>query len=268
MIHHICATCGTQYPATERPPKDCVICEDDRQYVGWKGQRWTSAAELALRHRVLVEDDDGVLGLSVTPDLAIDQRACLIPGARGNVLWEALPMVDAEALAALRARGGVALIAISHPHFYSSMVDWSEALGGVPILLHEADRRFVMRPHPAIEFWSGDRLDVASDLSLIRCGGHFAGSTALHWRRGPRPGGALFTGDALQVGLGRRQVAFMYSYPNLVPMNTSAIESMRDRLAALDFEDVFGYARGRNIIGGARAAVDQSFARHLEAVRG
>ena len=51
MIHHICATCGTQYPATERPPKDCVICEDDRQYVGWKGQRWTSAAELALRHR-------------------------------------------------------------------------------------------------------------------------------------------------------------------------------------------------------------------------
>ena len=32
------------------------------------------------------------------------------------------------------------------------------------------------------------------------------------------------------------------------------------------FEDVFGFSRGRNIIGGGRAAVDRSFDRYLRAV--
>ena len=28
--------------------------------------------------------------------------------------------------------GGLKAIAISHPHYYSSMVEWSRAFGGVP----------------------------------------------------------------------------------------------------------------------------------------
>ena len=39
----ICRTCGVQYGA-ERP--DCPICLDERQYVGWHGQQWTSLAGL------------------------------------------------------------------------------------------------------------------------------------------------------------------------------------------------------------------------------
>jgi hypothetical protein len=39
----ICRTCGVQYGA---PRKDCPICEDERQYVGWDGQQWTTLAEL------------------------------------------------------------------------------------------------------------------------------------------------------------------------------------------------------------------------------
>ena len=55
-----------------------------------------------------------------------------------------------------RALGGSAAIAISHPHYYASMVDWSRAFGGVPIYLHAADRPWVMRPDPAIVLWEGD----------------------------------------------------------------------------------------------------------------
>ena len=72
------------------------------------------------------------------------------------MLWDMIPLVDDAAVEAVQARGEVRAIAISHPHYYSGMVEWSEALGGVPILLHEADREWIMRPDPKIELWSGD----------------------------------------------------------------------------------------------------------------
>src|SRR5262249_32745657 len=156
----------------------------------------------------------------------------------GNILWECVSLVTDEAVAMLKKNGGVDRIVISHPHFYSSMVAWSEALGGVPILLHEADRAWVQRPSPRIEFWSGDLRRLSDSVTLIRCGGHFPGSTAIHWRDGPRPGGALFPGDALQVVMDRRHVTFMYSYPNYLPMKTSDVRAMRGRLQGFAFEDV------------------------------
>lgn len=262
----LCETCGTQYADTPHPPPRCPVCEDERQYVGWQGQAWTTHEALRARHGLRLEDDDGVLGIGITPAFAIPQRAIHLPTDAGNILWECVSLVTDEAVDALKARGGVDQIIISHPHFYSSMVEWSEALGGIPILLHEADRDWVQRPSPSIRFWDGDVHRLSEGVTLIRCGGHFTGSTALHWRDGPRRGGALFPGDALQVVMDRRHVAFMYSYPNFVPMRSSDVRSMRSRLEGYDFEDVFGYTWGRNIIGGARKAVDASFDRHLEAV--
>jgi hypothetical protein len=266
MQAYICETCGTQYEPSSAPPAHCPICEDDRQYVGWNGQRWTTHDALRAKFALRIGDDDGLLGFAMAPDFAIPQRALLLPTDAGNLLWECVSLVTDEAVAALRARGGVDRIVISHPHFYSSMVEWSDALGGVPILLHEADRQWVQRSAPQVQFWNGDELRLSEDVTLIRCGGHFPGSTALHWKRGPRAGGALFPGDALQVVLDRRHVAFMHSYPNLLPMKTSDVRAMQARIAGHDFEDVFGFSWGRNIIGGGRAAVDASFERHLRAV--
>jgi hypothetical protein len=266
MFHPICATCGTQFAEAAKDPARCPICEDDRQYVGWQGQRWTTMADLASSHSLRLEDDGGVLGIGLAPGFAIDQRAMWLPTDAGNILWETVSLVTDDAVAALKARGGVDLIAISHPHFYASMVDWSDALGGVPILLHEADREWVMRPSSHIRFWQGDELRLSDDVALLRCGGHFAGSTALHWQHGPRPGGALFPGDALQVVADRRHVSFMYSYPNLVPMKPADVVRMRQVMEGRAFDDVFGYTWGRNILGAGRAAVDESFDRYLRAV--
>ena len=266
MHHPICATCGTQFASATPVPGACPVREDERQYVGWSGQSWTTHEALAATHRVALADDDGLPGLTHEPGFAIGQRALLLPTDAGNILWECLSLVTPEAVEALKARGGVDLIAISHPHFYGSMVEWSEALGGVPILLHAADRHWVHRSSPHVEFWSGEERALSPDVTLVRCGGHFDGSTALHWKRGPRAGGALFPGDALQVAADRRHVSFMYSYPNLIPMKPADVRAMRDRLARFEFEDVFGFSRGRNIVGGGRAAVDRSFERWLGAV--
>ncbi len=137
MTCYICETCGTQFAESDSPPRVCPICEDERQYVGLDGQAWTTRHELAKRHTLRVVDDEGVLGIGLDPAFAIPQRAMWLPTDAGNILWECVSLVTDAAVAALKARGGVDLIAISHPHFYSAMVDWSEALGGVPILLHE-----------------------------------------------------------------------------------------------------------------------------------
>jgi len=266
MTHALCDTCGTQFDDRPAPPAHCPVCEDDRQYVGWEGQRWTTHEALGEHYRARIEDDAGLLGLGMTPAFAINQRALLLPTTGGNVLWESLSLVTPQAVAAVRARGGAACIAISHPHFYAAMVEWSHALGDVPILLHEADREWVQRPSPNLRFWRGDTHALWPGVRLLRCGGHFPGSTALHWQDAARPAGALFPGDALQVVQDRRHVSFMYSYPNLIPMRSREVRHMRALLDGVAFDDVYGYTWGRNIIGGGRAAVDDSFERYLAAI--
>ncbi|MNT70183.1 hypothetical protein D3C72_2085410 [compost metagenome] len=58
----------------------------------------------------------------------------------------------------------------------------------------------------------------------------------------------------------------MYSYPNLIPLDRQSVEVIRQRLSGLRFDDVYGYARERDIIGGGRAAVDRSFDSYLDVV--
>src|SRR3546814_9392200 len=60
------------------------------------------------------------------------------------------------------------------------MVEWSRAFGGVPILLHAADREWVMRDVPAIENWEGGTRVLWDGMTLVRCGGHFAGGAIAH----------------------------------------------------------------------------------------
>ena len=103
-------------------------------------------------------------------------------------------------------------------------------------------------------------------VTLVRTGGHFPGSTALHWEGGLRGRGALFVGDSPQVATDRRRVSFMYSYPNYIPMRTSDVREMQSRLAPFEYDDVYGYSWGRNIIGSGQAAVNASFERFFSAV--
>jgi hypothetical protein len=265
MDTYICDTCGTQFAPGSVPPDACPICLDERQYVGWEGQAWTTHEALGARHALRIGEDAGLLAIDMNGSFAIPQRMLLLPTASGNVLWECVSLVTPEAVERLREAGGVDRIVISHPHFYSSMVRWSEALGGVPILLNAADQAWVVHPSPSIEFWEGDFRALGSDVTLVRTGGHFPGSTVLHWARGAGQG-ALFVGDSPQVATDRRHVGFLYSYPNFMPMPVADVRAIEQRLAPLSFDDVYGYSWGRNIIGGGRAAVNASFQRYFRAM--
>ena len=214
MDAFICVTCGTQFPPSAAAPGECPICLDERQYVGHAGQRWTTMAELGSDHRNRIEAvEPGLTGIGTEPAFAIGQRALLVSG----LLWDCVTLIDAETEAAVAAAGGIDTIAISHPHYYSGMVEWAERLDA-RILLHAADREHIMRPSPRIELWSGERLAVADGLELHRLGGHFEGGTVCLWRDGAEGRGALLSGDILQVVADRRWVSFMRSYPNLIPL--------------------------------------------------
>ena len=156
-MHPICVTCGVQFSETDEPPEACPICTDERQYVGWDGQRWTTLEELRQTHQVVLrEEDPNLTGIGMQPSFAIGQRGLLIKSIGGNVLWDCTSLIDEAAVRAVKRLGGIDAIAISHPHYYAAMVEWSRAFDA-PVLLHAADRQWVMRPDPAIELWSGER---------------------------------------------------------------------------------------------------------------
>ncbi|MGY8668820.1 MBL fold metallo-hydrolase [Bradyrhizobium sp. UFLA05-109] len=261
-----CETCGAQFPASERPPSSCPICEDERQFVNWKGQTFLSREALALRCRAVWRDDLGLTGLSLEPSFAIGQRALLVPDGGAVVMWDCAPLATTEAIDHVRSLGGLKAIAISHPHYYGALADWSEAFGGVPVYLHADDRQWVTRPHRAIEHWTGDSHRLSDDVTLLRSGGHFAGATMLHWTRGADGRGALLTGDIAQVTMDRRFVSFMYSYPNYMPLNAAAVRRIAEAVKPLAFDRIYGAWWGRNIADGAKAAFDASVARYLAAI--
>jgi glyoxylase-like metal-dependent hydrolase (beta-lactamase superfamily II) len=262
-MHAICCACGTQFVESPAPPPRCPICEDERQFVRWGGQAWTDLDRLRRSHALEIALDHGVLGLGITPHFGIGQRALLVESPSGNVLWDCVSLINKAGERAIAERGGLAAIAISHPHYYTSMVDWSRAFGDVPIYLHAEDRAWVQRPDPAIVFWDGDTREILPGLTLIRCGGHFAGATVLHKAVGT---GDLFVGDVLQVSQDRRSVSFMYSYPNLIPLNAAAVQRIRDALGPFAFDRVHGAFRERSIAEGGRPAVERSVERYLRAI--
>jgi hypothetical protein len=269
--HHeafICVTCGTQFPPSAAAPEHCPICADDRQYIGHDGQRWTTLAELRNTHRnTFTEIAPCLTAIRTDPLVAIAQHAHLIETPAGNVLWDCISFVDEATVAEVERRGGIVAIAISHPHFYSSMVEWSRALGGVPIRLHADNRHWVMRPDPAVEFWEGDARELLPGLTVIRCGGHFPGSSVLHWAAGAEGRGALFTGDTINVVSDRRWISFMYSYPNQVPLNERAVRGIVAAVEPYAFDRIYGSWPGSIVQSDAKAAVRRSAERYIAHIR-
>jgi glyoxylase-like metal-dependent hydrolase (beta-lactamase superfamily II) len=223
-------------------------------------------AALARNHEIgWTEEADGLFNLKIRPNFAIAQRAFLILHPDGNILWDCVSLIDDATVQRIEGLGGLSSIAISHPHYYSCMAEWSAAFGGVPVHIHEDDAEWVQRDDGAVRFWSGDRLALGA-ATMIRCGGHFAGASVLHcpWLGNGR--GALFSGDTIQVVPDRRHVSFMYSYPNLIPLGAAEVTRIVDAVRPFAFDAVYGAFEGRTIARDGKAAVERSAERYLRAI--
>ncbi len=108
MTNFICATCGVQHgeTETEEPPENCRICEDERQYIGHNGQRWTTIAELKKDHHNRIEEiEPDLTGIGTVPGFAIGQRALLVRTPNGNVLWDCISLLDEDTVEAVHSAG-------------------------------------------------------------------------------------------------------------------------------------------------------------------
>lgn len=263
MENFICMTCGVEFAARPAPPELCPICSDERQYVSPLGQRWTTLADLqAGHHNSLTPLEPGLTAISTDPKFGIGQRALLVQAPGGNVLWDCVSLVDEATVAAVRALGGITALAISHPHMFGSMVAWSQAFADAPVYLHASYREWVQRPDALIRYWDGDSLALDAGVTLYRCGGHFPGSTVLHWAEGAQGGGVLLSADTIHVAQDRRHVSFMYSYPNHIPLSAAVVKRIIARVEPLQFERIYSAFTDLEITTGARAAVLRSAERY------
>jgi hypothetical protein len=263
----ICVTCGVQHADSDHPPPACAICEDERQYVGKGGQRWTTMADLSTdRVVVLREEEPDLLGIGVEPAFAIGQRALLVRTAAGNVLWDCISLLDDAAREQITQLGGVSAICMSHPHFYAAHVEFADAFEA-RILIPRADAAWIRRPSPRIELFD-EQMEPVPGLTLARIGGHFDGAAVLHWPAGSGGRGALLTGDTVQVVADPAWASFMWSYPNLIPLDESTVAEIAARLAEFQFDRVYGGWWGRVIVDDGAPAIRRSADRYVARLRG
>lgn len=261
----ICATCAVEH---DERPDVCAICADERQWVPEQGQAWTTLAELTatgVRTEIHALEPD-LYALRATPDVGIGQESKLVVTPAGVLLWDPIGYLDTAAVAAVRALGEVVAVVASHPHMYGVQVEWSRALGGVPVLVAEPDRGWVQRDDEAIAPWQGD-LEILPGVVLSQPGGHFPGSAVVHWAAGAEGRGVLLSGDTIFANPDRTSVSFMRSYPNRIPLSGAVAERVAQHVARRPFDRLYNNFTGVIPVD-ARDVVLRSAARHAAWTRG
>jgi hypothetical protein len=261
----ICSTCGVEHSEARDV---CAICADDRQWVPAEGQQWTTLHELTeAGHRTqLRELEPGLFGLTAEPGVGIGQQAHLVVTPDGNLLWDPPGYLDDEGVRAVREHGEVVAIASSHPHMFGVQVEWSHALGGVPVLVSEPDAGWVARQDPVIRTWKGP-LELVPGITLHQPGGHFPGSAVAHWPAGAEGRGVLLGGDTVQANPDRTSTTMMRSYPNRIPLSAAVVERVTLALEELAFDRLYDNF-GKTIDTDARAVLRRSSDRYIGWVSG
>ncbi|KAL4989888.1 beta-lactamase-like protein [Aspergillus falconensis] len=265
----ICSTCGTQFPTPSTLPS-CKICDDPRQYVPPTGQAWTTLRTLQTsqdpRYRNIFTPDpihgESLISIHTEPKQAIGQRAYLCrtcpPGETRpfNVLWDCITYIDDNTITHINELGGINVIVISHPHYYTTHLVWAEIFD-CPVYLSSEDEEWVVMKGRKQMFFSEGLLSFApsgnyggddgmADIVVIKAGGHFPGSTVLWWRSLE----TLLIADTIAVvpsgrywvdrPAGTASFTFMWSYPNMIPLSADDVHGIWKAIKHVEFESTRG----------------------------
>ncbi|KAK3720846.1 hypothetical protein LTR37_003509 [Vermiconidia calcicola] len=270
----VCNTCGTQFDVpADKPLKSCRICDDPRQFVPPSGQTWTSLAQMREQYKNnfhQAKNEERMWSIVTEPKFGIGQRCVLLQTPEGNVLWDCITYLDSETVETIKAKGGLKAIVISHPHYYTTHLDWAEAFD-CPVYIAAEDEEWVCRPDPdgRRRLLSGNFEDIIPGVCAAKPGGHFPGSLVLSWDK------KLFIADTFvtvpvrppSMGLlrfnvlilvqsayyhldrppGTTSYAFMWSIPNMLPLPPSELYKMWQVLKELDFESTHAAFLGTDI---------------------
>ncbi|KAH7399518.1 beta-lactamase-like protein [Pyrenochaeta sp. MPI-SDFR-AT-0127] len=269
----VCETCGTQFDVPlAKHPETCRICDDPRQYVPASGQSWTSLKkEIDLQKNTFETDehDSRIHYISTKPltpaelppglsdssttrkQLGIGQRAILLQTDSGNVLWDLVAFLDQPTIDFINQKGGLKAIVISHPHFYTTHLEWAKIFQ-CPVYTNKDDEEWLNREDK--EGWRkliNGVNEIVPGVTAIQAGGHFDGSSFLLWDK------KLFIADTMMsVPSGFNNAkrlpntttySFMWAYPNMIPLPPSKIHGIWKSLKPFDFDSTYGGFAGQNV---------------------
>ena len=127
-----------------------------------------------------------MIAIHTVPKLGIGQRAFLCRSSNGNVLWDCITYLDEETVRQVNSLGGIQAIVISHPHYFSTSMQWAEAFN-CDVLISAEDEEWIGNRGDGrkLKLWKGERLPLLcshgsqSDLMAVKTAGHFPGSSVL-----------------------------------------------------------------------------------------
>ncbi|MDG4811018.1 hypothetical protein O7634_30025 [Micromonospora sp. WMMD1120] len=239
---YACANCG-HWQRWFAAPSSCPVCTDVRNALPEDGWQFDAADEVAVGRRALwTEVAPGVTGYWSEPQLGLGSTGWVIETDAGLVGWEAAGWYPPEALADLRARGGLVALGASHVHGYGALWQLQDELAP-PVLAIGVDD-LVWTKAFQVTWPTDDRLALAPGLVIHRSGGHFPGHNVLHDERR----GILFVGDLIKVELaGGTPTALSChkAFHAQIPLSHAEVARARDLVETLDFDAVatpFEYA--------------------------
>jgi hypothetical protein len=260
----ICTACGTQFPTTDRTVlTTCPICDDPRQFLPPTGQAFTTLAELSRSHSntfTPYEGDERMVSIYTTPKFGIGQRAILLKTETGNVLWDCISLLDEETVRRVEEMGGLRAIVISHPHYYSTHVQWARAFK-CPVYISAEDRSWTTTSSSHQHLLTSTTTSILdTGVQAIKLGGHFPGSLVLLFHHRLLIADTLVTtpsglGKATVDALGRERerpaglntFAFMWSIPNMIPLSAAEMRRMWKVLREVEFEATHGAFLGMDV---------------------
>ncbi|KAF2970430.1 hypothetical protein GQX73_g3108 [Xylaria multiplex] len=262
----VCKTCGTQFPTDDKHQvTTCFICDDPRQYVPPSGQSFVSLDVLrSSGHRniftPIAADPERLIAINTQPKVAIGQRAILVRTPQGNVLWDCITLLDDETIVKIKELGGLKAIVISHPHYYSTHLEWARAFD-CPVYLSKEDRVWLAQQDASRQKLITENETQLLGTTILKLGGHFPGSLVMLFEGRlliadtffATPSG-LGNYDADAVGAPRKKppgissFAFMWSYPNMIPLAPHALMHMWDILKKYEFSSTHGAFPGMDIV--------------------
>lgn len=173
----------------------------------------------------------------------------------------------------INSLGGLSLIVISHPHFWTTWADWSRTFNNIPVYLASADQEWLNRPPTSgnLQLLDQQHTALLPGVTAIVAGGHFAGSMALHTDSSVTAVPSLFHADTIHTvvnaaspdidtkharalgsdpagtnlvtgaGRGPTSYAFMWSVPNMIPLSPDQILGIWRALKGFEIEVTYGF---------------------------
>ena len=242
---YACSNCGHWQNYFAAPP-DCPVCTDTRNDLpedGW--DFWTEDKVARFVEGSWRDVGRDVVAFSTAPPFGLNGTGWLLLHPEGNVAFEAAPYYTAPMLAAIRALGGIRILAASHVHGYGALWQLQREFAPEILAIQREDLR--MTKAFRVTWPYDDRLALPTGQTLYHVGGHYEGQAVMHdpARR------MLFCGDAFKIdqdGAGENlAVSTHKAFHKDIPLTPAELARYRAVIASLRFDTVctpFEYAPG------------------------